>query len=241
MGNSLDNFSDTYRDNKNIYYHDVEIIHNWYERRILELAGNELSVLDLGIGRGTSTLTFSREFKHFMVIEGSKKIINDFRTKNPESNAEIVHAFFEDFNTDKRFDVIIMGFILEHVKDPHFILRRYSSFLKDEGKVLVSLPNAEALNRRLGFFAGLLPDITCLSENDLALGHQHYFTVNTLEELVTKAGFTVMLKEGIYLKPFTTSQMLSLNLSPDIKIALCKVGTSYPELSAAMLFQLCKK
>jgi hypothetical protein len=44
--------------------------------------------------------------------------------------------------------------------------------------------------------------------------------------------------EGIYLKPFTTRQMLSLNFSDEILDALCKVGIDYPELCCGILAEL---
>jgi hypothetical protein len=55
---------------------------------------------------------------------------------------------------------------------------------------------------------------------------------------VSDAGYKIEKMEGIYLKPFTTRQILSLNLADDIIQALCEVGIEYPELSCAILAQL---
>jgi len=94
------------------------------------------------------------------------------------------------------------------------------------------------MNRRLGHLAGMLPDMEALSENDLVLGHQRYFTVRSLTQLVSDAGYKLETMEGIYLKPFATSQLLSLNLDTKVIRALCEMGVDYPELSCGLLAQL---
>ena len=93
-------------------------------------------------------------------------------------------AYFEDFETEERFDAIGMGFVLEHVEDPGLILRRYQDFLAPGGQIFIAVPNAESLHRRLGNFAGMLPDMTTLSPADEAFGHRRYFTAETLRDLV---------------------------------------------------------
>lgn len=131
-----------------------------------------------------------------------------------------------------------MGFILEHVDNPFEIITCFKEFLVPNGKMFIAVPNAEVLNRRLGHLAGILPDIQKLSENDLILGHKRYYTVESLTEEVRRAAFEIERMEGIYLKPFTTKQMTSLNFDKNIIDALCQVGIDYPELCCGILAQL---
>ena len=131
-----------------------------------------------------------------------------------------------------------MGFILEHVEDPVQILSHFRKFLTSNGKMFVSVPNAEVLNRRLGHLAGLLPDMKALSEHDFILGHKRYYTVTSLTEDIHKAGYVVERMEGIYLKPFTTKQMVSLNFDKKIINALCEAGIDYPELCCGILAEI---
>lgn len=131
-----------------------------------------------------------------------------------------------------------MGFILEHVDNPFEIIIRFKEFLVPNGKMFITVPNAEVLNRRLEHLAGILLDIQKLSENDLILGHKRYYTVESLTEEVRRAGFEIERMEGIYLKPFTTKQMTSLNFDKNIIDALCHVGIDYPELYCGILAQL---
>lgn len=151
---------------------------------------------------------------------------------------KFVETFFEDYCVAEKFDVIIMGFILEHVESPKMILSKYIEMLNETGRMFIAVPNAEALNRRLGYLAGILEDTKKLSTYDIELGHKRYYSVETLKNECTSAGLEVVSIEGLFLKPFTTSQLLGLNLSSDIINALCEVGIEYPELSLGILAEV---
>ncbi|MDH6260843.1 class I SAM-dependent methyltransferase [Bradyrhizobium sp. BR13661] len=223
---------------KNIYDFDNEISLTWYPKRIARVVNDPRSVLDLGLGHGFATELFSDGCKRHVVLEGSPAVIQNFRLRFPDNRSEVIETYFEEFDTDERFDLIVMGFVLEHVDDPLLILSRFRKFLAPAGKLFVAVPNAEVMNRRLGHLAGMLPDMEALSENDLVLGHQRYFTVRSLTQLVSDAGYKLETMEGIYLKPFATSQLLSLNLDTKVIRALCEMGVDYPELSCGLLAQL---
>jgi SAM-dependent methyltransferase len=223
---------------KTIYDFDNEVLLTWYPKRIAHVVKDPRSVLDLGLGHGFATDIFSDRCARHVVLEGSPAVIQNFKLKFPDNRSEVIETYFEEFDTEERFDLIVMGFILEHVDDPLLILNRFRKFLTPTGKLFVAVPNAEVMNRRLGNLAGMLPDMEALSENDLLLGHKRYFTIDSLTKLVSDASYKIEKMEGIYLKPFATSQILSLNLADDIIQALCQIGIEYPELSCAILAQL---
>lgn len=237
MENILDTHVKAYQGN-NLYDFDNEIILKWYPHRVIKFAGNAGSMLELGLGHGYTTDIFSKHFEKYIVLDGSAAVIENFKKNYPDCTAEIVETFFENYSSDEKFDIINLGFILEHIDNPFEILTRYKNFLAPGGKMFVSVPNAEVLNRRLGNLAGLLPDMTVLSENDHLLGHKRYYTVETLTKEIEAAGYKLERMEGIYLKPFTTQQILSLNFDKEIIRALCEVGVDYPELSCGMLAQI---
>jgi trans-aconitate methyltransferase len=220
------------------YDFDNNILLNWYPPRVIELAQSTNSILELGIGHGYATSIFANHFETHTVLDGAPAIIDNFKHKYPNCKANITETRFEQFTSNEKFDVIVMGFVLEHVEDPVKILSHYKTFLSATGQMFAAVPNAESLNRRIGQLAGLLDDVQLLSENDLMLGHKRFYTVNTLKEDITKAGYNVKCMEGIYLKPLTTPQMLSLDLDESIIDALCKIGVSYPELSCGILCEI---
>lgn len=237
MNNTLDEHVAAYQGD-NLYDFDNEILLTWYPQRVLHHADVSRSLLELGLGHGYATDIFSRRFDRHVVLEGSHAVIGYFRDKHPDCRAEIVETWFENFSTDERFDLIVMGFILEHVDDPVLILRRFREFLAPGGRMFLAVPNAEVLNRRLGQLAGLLEDVTLLSENDHLLGHKRFYTVETLRSDITQAGCHVDRLEGIYLKPFTTRQIVSLQLDRKVMDALCTVGIDYPELCCGLLAEI---
>lgn len=237
MKNTLDDHVAAYTGN-NLYDFDNEILLTWYPQRVLRHAESARSLLELGLGHGYTTDIFSRRFPRHLVLEGSPAVIGNFRAKQPDCAAEIVETYFEVFETDEKFDVIVMGFILEHVDDPVLILRRFRDYLAPGGRMFLAVPNAEVMNRRLGHHAGMLADMTELSENDHLLGHKRYYTVDSLRHDVEQAGCRVDKLEGIYLKPFTTRQMVSLSLDRKVVDALCAIGIDYPELSCGLLAEI---
>lgn len=238
MQNTLDQHAKAYQGDNNIYDFDNHILLKWYPERVHKCSAGARSLLELGLGHGITATVFGRHFQRHVVIDASPAVIANFRRNHPQSKAEIVECYFENFETDERFDVIVMGFILEHVNDPRRIMQRFKSFLATGGRMFIAVPNAEVLNRRLGHLAGLLPDLETLSDNDLLLGHKRYYTVQSLRREVELAGCKVDRMEGIYLKPLTTRQMLSLDLPDDVIRALCEVGIQYPELSCGILAEI---
>ncbi len=237
MNNSLDTHVVAYQGD-NVYDFDNEILLTWYPQRVLEHSKSTCSLLELGLGHGYTTNIFANHFEQHVVLEGSPAVIRNFQEKYPECRAQIVQTYFEEFSTERQFDVIVMGFILEHVDDPLEILRHFRQFLAPGGKIFLAVPNAEVMNRRLGHLAGMLADLSALSENDHLLGHKRYYTVASLTSEVAQAGYRMDRLEGIYFKPFTTKQIVSLQLDRRIITALCDLGVNYPELSCGILTEL---
>jgi 2-polyprenyl-3-methyl-5-hydroxy-6-metoxy-1,4-benzoquinol methylase len=237
MKNPLDSHLGAY-EGKNLYDFDNNIQLNWYPQRVLLHAGDAESLLELGLGHGITTDTFSRHFRRHVVLDASPAVIAHFKQNFPECRAQIIESYFEQFESDERFDVVVMGFVLEHVDDPAVVLKHFKKFLTPAGRMFVTVPNAEVLNRKLGHLAGMLTDMQLLSDHDHLCGHKRYFTVRSLTDLVHAAGYKIEKMEGIYLKPLATAQMISLNLDPKVLKALCVVGVEYPELCCGILAQL---
>ncbi len=219
------------------YVLDNRLTLTWYPERVATKARTD-SMLELGLGHGYSTDYFAQTFGRYLVVEGSREMIDRFQDRFPNKDVEVAHSYFEEFKTDERFDAIGMGFVLEHVDDPAAIVRRFARFLAPGGSIFITVPNAESLHRRLGHAAGLLPDIQALSQADQEFGHKRYFTLASLRELIEGEGLTVRDVEGILLKPFTTQQMVDLNLSESIMQAMLTVGIDYPELCNSLLMQV---
>ncbi|WP_341782149.1 class I SAM-dependent methyltransferase [Ectopseudomonas mendocina] len=217
-----------------------ELILNWYPPRILRrLEGlPAISLLELGLGHGYTTALFNRHFQRHVVLEGSSVVIELFRDNYPGLNIELVEGYFEHFDSREQFDVVMMGFILEHVDDPGLILRRFRANLRPGGRLYVAVPNAKSLNRRLGLAMGKINDIYELNANDHALGHQRQFCRDTLKALLQVEGYRVTWEEGIYLKPLPLGYMQNMPEFEENLQAMCEVGVDFPDLCVGLLMEV---
>jgi len=221
-----------------IYNFDNTIQLKWYPERIAMHSRGATSLLELGLGHGITADAFHRHFRRHVVVDASPAVIANYRQTHPGTDIEIVESYFEAFETDERFEVIVCGYVLEHIDDPVLVLERMRRFLAPGGHLYATVPNAEVLNRRLGHIAGMLPDILALSDHDRLLGHKRYYTIETFKRDIEQAGYRIEKLEGIYLKPLATQQMLSLHLDDKIIEALCVAAIDYPELSCGLLAKL---
>lgn len=214
------------------------LILRWYPQRIISRFGEVDSLLELGLGHGFTAEIFNKCCKRHVILDGASSVIAQFKSNHPDFTGEIVETYFEDYTPSEKFDVIVMGFILEHVDNPTLILKRYRDFLKPNGKMYVAVPNGKSLNRRLGFELGLIDDLYSLNANDLALGHQRQYCLETLRSEVIEAGYEVTHQEGIYLKPLPLATLKTLNDFDENLEAMCKVGVDFPELTIGILLEV---
>ena len=112
---SLENEQDPTAYDRN-YVLDNRLTMQWYPQRVVAMAQTG-SMLELGLGHGYSTEYFAKTFQRYQVVEGSQEMIDRFRKRFAIEGVDIAQGYFEDFETDERFDAIGMGFVLEHVDD----------------------------------------------------------------------------------------------------------------------------
>lgn len=202
------------------------------------------SILSLGIGHQVVSdaiiASLGKELDCYSVVEGSKEIIDAFLSKHKTKKIELFHAYFENFDTDKTYDAIEMGFVLEHVDDPKLVINRFKKFLKEDGTMFISVPNAKSLHRLIGHKAGLLDDMYKLSPQDMQLGHKRYFDLDILCDLVDSCNMKVTTKKGLMLKPVTGQQIQTLKWNDAIIESLMDIGEDYPEISNCIYIEVSK-
>ena len=236
--NNLDNCVTAYKKEFE-YDFDNDIMLKYYPKRIIEKLVDG-SFLELGLGHGYTISEFLNKVDSYTILEGSNAIIENFKNRelNLYNKLNIIETYFENYETEQKFDNIVMGFILEHVKNPDLILEKYKKFLTPKGKIFIAVPNAESLHRQIGFYGGYTNDLKKLSDADLLLGHRRYYDKNELEKLAKRHNLKILSIEGIFLKPLMTSQLQSLKLSKEIINGMLEMGKKYPELSNAILMEL---
>ena len=235
----LDKFSTKYFSDPRLEIENY-LMMNEYPKIIYNSIGKVEHLLELGIGHGYTTTIFEKFCHHHHVVEGSSTIIENFNTNYPDCRSKITQTYFENFESNDKYDAIIMGFVLEHVPNPVEILKKYKSFLKAGGKLFVVVPNAKSLNRRMGLEMGIISDIYELNSTDHILGHLRNYCPETLEKDIISAGLKLSNLCGIYLKPLPLSVLQKLDDFDGNMQAMIKLGYDFPELSVAMLAEVQK-
>jgi len=151
----------------------------------------------------------SNHFHDIVCADGSIKIINDAKEKLPDYT--FIHSLFEDLKFDKKFDFIFMLHILEHIEYPHILLNLLKFWLKDNGRIVIAVPNAYSLHRILGKKMGILKDEHDLSSSDISVGHKRVYDEDLLRKDIQKAGFDIPLTLGVFVKPFNNKFMENLS------------------------------
>ena len=190
------------------------------------------SVLELGCADGRMTEHLARVAPDLTAVDGSLAYVEAVRGRLP--GIEVVHALFEEFDPGKRFDVVILGHVLEHVAAPVDLLRRASALVAPGGRLIVSVPNADSLHRQAGVAMGMLASVTELNEADLRIGHRRVYTPSALAADVTSAGLEVEHLGGVFLKPVSNGQ-IEEHWPEELIRAYYELGKRHPELCADLM------
>jgi len=87
---------------------------------------------------------------------------------------------FMSFKTEKKWDIIVFGDVIEHVSDPRTALLKLYDLLKDDGVILISTPNFDsAFSVVHGHEDGMR----------LEVSHKNYFSRISLFNLLEQCGF----------------------------------------------------
>jgi len=127
----------------------------------------------------------------------------------------------------KFFDVILFGDVLEHTVDPLMVLKRLKRYLKDDGYIVVSVPNVANYMIRLKLLLGKFEYQEC---GILDESHLRFFTFKTAKRLITDAGFHVT--------KFDVTPSLPLFIPNGLRYQIAK---NFPSLFAFQFLILAKK
>lgn len=204
--------------------------------KILELCRGD-SVLDLGSADVFMAEALSPFFMQIVSVDGSKELIERARARlGKDTNITLVHSLIEEFNTSQRFDLVLLSFILEHVVDPVAVAAKALTFAKPGGAMLVMVPNARSLHRRVGVALGLLSKVDDFSEEDIRQGHRRVYTEELLCDELKQAGATIETSGTFFIKPLSNPQMEQLGTK--VADAFFEVSRDLPGLGS-MIFVKC--
>jgi 2-polyprenyl-3-methyl-5-hydroxy-6-metoxy-1,4-benzoquinol methylase len=170
------------------YFEDV----NW---GLLRLWGKRtgLDVLDVGCGYATTSQQIHKLGNRVWGVESNDDAAHVARGRL----STVIEADLQDFSAvpatvgSRKFDVIIFADVLEHLAWPIGVLREYLKLLKDDGSVLVSLPNVGLWSVR---FALMFGRFRYEDSGVLDRTHLRFFTRRSAIEMLDAAGLQPIAK-----------------------------------------------
>ena len=175
--------------------------------QLAELTSHPSPILEMGYGTGLmlSELT-QRHGLHIDLVEGSAALCKK-AGQIYGAGMTIYHSFFEQFTCIKKYDTILAMHVLEHVDDPVRVLQQMSLALNPSGRIIILVPNAHSLHRRLAVRMQLQDALDTLSPRDHLVGHQRVFDPENLRTCASQAGLRVESTFGFGLKVLPYSMM----------------------------------
>ena len=137
-------------------------------------------LLDVGVGGGELIAAALELGFDVEGVEISKRQVQEIKKM---LRVEIHCTDFLDFNSSNQFDIITMGDVIEHVKDPIAAIEKAKTLLAENGVLWLSTPNFESgFSRIMGF----RDPMWCEPY------HITYFCYTGLKKLLLEHGFEVL-------------------------------------------------
>ncbi|MDD2899710.1 MAG: class I SAM-dependent methyltransferase [Desulfuromonadaceae bacterium] len=166
--------------------------HEIYENvnpRIAALYAGEKVVLDIGCGSGALGAWIKRENIHALVHG-----IDISPDAGITASERLDRFWCVDLDLSPlpdaglKYDLIIMGDLLEHLKRPDLFLKQVSKFLAPGGTVIVSVPNIANYSIRLRLLCG---EFRYTDTGIMDRTHLRFFTWRSFSELIELCGFSI--------------------------------------------------
>ena len=149
-------------------------------------------MLDIGCWEGTQLEFFMKEGWQCTGIELNKRAAAVAESKGIEVHQISIRQFFNTFAA-RKWDVINVAYLLEHIPEPTDFLIRIKEFLNEDGIIVVEVPNefspfqlAYLKERHISPYWIALPD------------HLNYFDKQGLKNIMKRTGWTIIHGESSF-------------------------------------------
>lgn len=187
------------------------------------------SILELGPAEGVMTDLLYPFYDDYTVVDGADLFIKKIMERHKNIRGYV--SLFEEFVPDRQFDNIIMGHVLEHVKDPVYILKKAMSWLSvGGGTIIAAVPNSESIHRQAAVIMGMLETTKQLNPTDIKNGHRRIYDMGSLKQDFLNAGLQIQKCGGYWLKPLSNGQ-IEEDWNEEMIGAFLRLGEGYPDIA----------
>lgn len=201
----------------------------YFFKIIKRFSASSHQVLEIGPAEGVMTNFLADHFKELEIVEPVTQFCKDLWERYPE--IRVHNCLIEHFDFDKKFDLLILGHVLEHVEHPVEVLTNLKKYLKPDGKIICSVPNANSLHRQAAVKMGILKSEDSLNEQDIRHGHRRVFDPIFFRKIFNESNYTLNHFGGYWLKTLSNAQIEKYYSGAMIDSYL-SMGEIYPDIAA---------
>ena len=162
-------------------FHRVERILNFFNK----IKKKKINFLDIGSGLGI--FLYSLRKKINWNLTGIEPDLNFYNFSKNKLNLNIKNIDFNKNNLKKKYNIITLNKVIEHVKSPDLFLHKTKKLLKRNGFIYIEVPDGVAAHKsRQG-----------KNREEFFLDHLHIFSIKSLKNVLVKNKFKVIKIENI--------------------------------------------
>lgn len=142
------------------------------------------SLLDVGTGAGVFLYNFKQYFPEWEVtgIEPTP----GFADLAKKSGIEIIYGYLTKDTMDRKFDLITLNHVLEHVDDFKGMLNMLRNYLKQDGLLYIEVPSA----KDIGYLSS--------SHDRFMCQHEIIFSKEVLDKVLVNLNYSIVISEDFF-------------------------------------------
>lgn len=212
-------------------------------QKIINWVGRKKRVLEIGCANGYLLKKLTANGCQCLGIEVDPKMASLAR----KNGLAVITGDIEGTSMFKkighrRFEIIVLADVLEHLKDPEVTFKKLACLLEKEGRIIISVPNISFLTYRLLHLLGKF-DYTDWGIMDRT--HLRFFTRNSIIQLVKGVGLKIEKED--FTANFTQLPLYMQTLYPLVgekrwwRGLERKITGFWPEGLAVQFLLICRK
>lgn len=157
--------------------------------KMIKYVGKGKTVLEIGCGKGAVTRHLKRNGCYIIGIELNEEYAEEARNFCENLIIGDVESLSGLNLPEEYFDVILYGDVLEHLKNPHEVIKKFSRYLKKDGYIVVSTPNIANWRIRFNLLFG---KFEYQNSGILDRTHLRFYTKKTLKKMIRNSEFKIV-------------------------------------------------
>ena len=189
-------------------YQGVRIWNNRYKRKLIEKLSPKGKILDYGCGTGEFLLEMKQNDWEATGFEPSLKAREVVRSYGIEMTDDIR-------NLDKKYAVITLWHVLEHVYDPDHLVQEFKKLLGESGYLLIAVPNRKSFDAKTFHKNWVAYD---------APRHLYHFRPADMQRFLEKNGFILIYHKRLSFDAWYNSLLSASLESGSNRLRLVTLG-----------------